>query len=130
MGVMIAHKSLIYIGDLERYRGTYLNGDYSRAQSAYSQALQLMPIRGNPHNQLAVLNQMQTHSELAAIYRYVLSLFVVEPFMTAKENLSLLFKKTTSLINDKNTDNLIKNIQTKHTWNELQIYVIFILAII
>ena len=133
LSLMISHKSLIYIGDLERYRDTYLDANYQSAKLSYCLAHQLMPKRGNPHNQLAVLHQMQTDCDLSAIYRYVLSLFVLSPFMTAKENLSLLMNKNISVIDkmtNYNHDSLPKLIQSKNTWNELQTVVIYILGII
>eukprot|EP01083_Nonionella_stella_P075952 206735_1 len=130
--LVIAHKSLIYIGDLERYKETYLlnGGNYSAAKLSYRLASQLMPTRGNPHNQLAVLHQMQVHCDLSAIYRYVLSLFVIEPFKTAKENLSLLFKKTITLIDKKESNAIASSVEACAHWRELQVYVIYVLGTI
>ena len=54
---------------------------------------------GNPHNQLAVLATYQ-NDEYEAIYRYFRSLSVSKPFISARENLILLFEKNRkSLLN-------------------------------
>eukprot|EP00484_Ammonia_sp_Unknown_P026492 CAMPEP_0197029878 /NCGR_PEP_ID=MMETSP1384-20130603/9234_1 /TAXON_ID=29189 /ORGANISM="Ammonia sp." /LENGTH=1096 /DNA_ID=CAMNT_0042459121 /DNA_START=28 /DNA_END=3318 /DNA_ORIENTATION=- len=131
----IAHKSLIYIGDLERYQENYSsNTNYDAAKLAYCLASQLMPTRGNPHNQLAVLNQAQINGDLPTIYRYILSLFVMEPFVLGKGNLSNAFKKTISIIDRTHDltklDQMVKMIETKSTWKEIQLYVIYVFAIL
>jgi len=132
LSVVIAHRSLIYIGDLERYRQSYLGKNYVNAQNAYISASHLMPLRGNPHNQLAVLHQLQSKNDLSAFYRYVLALFVSEPFKTAKDNLSLMFKQSIAVVDKNNLSpsELIKAIEGKVRWTELEVYIIYVLGMI
>jgi protein SMG7 len=52
----------------------------------------VLPLSGNPHNQLAVMAVM-TGDELRAVYHYARSLCVGIPFWTARENLLLLFEQ-------------------------------------
>jgi len=89
------HKCLIIQGDLARYTQLYneqQNKDWTSAQRHYIHALELLPNNGNPHNQLAVLATYQDDS-CEAIYRYFRSLAVKKPFVSARENLILLFEK-------------------------------------
>ena len=56
-GLMSCHRSLIYLGDLARYKGSYGEGDsvsreYAAASSYYKQAASLCPSSGNPHHQV------------------------------------------------------------------------------
>jgi len=62
-------------------------------------AIDIMPVSGNPHNQLAVL-ATYTEAECVAVYRYTRALLCEEPFITARENLSLLFEKNRQSIAD------------------------------
>jgi len=154
----MAHKTLIYIGDLERYQETYASTtattasttiDYAGAAVWYKLASQLMPVRGNPHNQLAVLSQMQIGGDFTAIYRYVLSLLVAEPFMTAKENLALLLKKSIGVVDkrdaatttaaaavdeaedeDARVEKLVQQVRAVSTWSQLQTYVMYVLGVL
>jgi hypothetical protein len=89
------HKNLIIQGDLSRYSELYKedpNKNWKTAQKHYLHALELMPNSGNPHNQLAVIATYQ-NDECEAIYRYFRSLAVSRPFISARENLTLLFEK-------------------------------------
>ncbi|KAK3273297.1 hypothetical protein CYMTET_18454 [Cymbomonas tetramitiformis] len=91
------HRCLIYLGDLARYSELYTEGeargkDWSNSAAYYQQASALFPQSGNPHNQLAVL-ATYGDNELLAVYRYFRSLAVEVPFLTARENLTLLFEK-------------------------------------
>ncbi|KAJ7535662.1 hypothetical protein O6H91_12G042000 [Diphasiastrum complanatum] len=90
-------RCLLYLGDLARYEQLYsvLGGqarDWSTAAKYYRQAAAMWPSGGNPHNQLAVL-ATYVRDELLAVYYYIRSLSVENPFVTAKENLRLLFEK-------------------------------------
>ncbi|CAG8778401.1 8415_t:CDS:2, partial [Acaulospora morrowiae] len=53
---------------------------------------QLIPESGNPHNQLAVISTYNA-DDFAAVYHYYRSLVLRHPFLTAKDNISLLFQK-------------------------------------
>eukprot|EP01018_Ginkgo_biloba_P025128 Gb_21699 [translate_table: standard] len=91
------HRCLIYLGDLARYKelhgdGDVQNHDWSVAAGYYLKAVSLWPASGNPHNQLAVL-ATYVGDELLAVYRYFRSLAVETPFVTARDNLILLFEK-------------------------------------
>ena len=66
--------------------------------------MKIIPSNGNPHNQIAVL-ATYLEDEMEAIYRYYRSLTVSSPFLTAKENIRVLFEK-----NRKKYDLLPKNI--------------------
>jgi len=90
------HRCQICLGDLARYREIYTSRDpqqsaFAVAERAYSAALDLVPTRGNPHNQLAVLEQYRGNICLA-LYRYVRSIDVVEPFVTGEKNVELLLE--------------------------------------
>ncbi|CAM9821978.1 unnamed protein product, partial [Phaeothamnion confervicola] len=91
------HRCLIFLGDLARYRELHSESqqkdkDWGEAERRYHEALAVVPGSGNPHNQLAVL-ATYADAECVAVYRYCRSLMVESPFMTARENLSLLFDK-------------------------------------
>ncbi|XP_062082256.1 nonsense-mediated mRNA decay factor SMG7 isoform X2 [Humulus lupulus] len=96
-GLISCHRSLIYLGDLARYKGLYGEGDsktreFTAASSYYMQAASLLPSSGNPHHQLAILASY-SGDELVAVYRYFRSLAVDSPFSTARENLIVAFEK-------------------------------------
>ena len=90
------HKSLCYLGDLLRYSAEYnvepdaREKDWSFAEKQYRLALQLSPASGNPHNQLAVIEQSK-RAECLAVYRYGRALLSAQPFATAADNLRILF---------------------------------------
>ncbi|GBG59469.1 hypothetical protein CBR_g38493 [Chara braunii] len=94
--LLSCHRCLIYLGDLTRYKELHssngLAKDYSVAAGYYLQAAALWPSSGNPHHQLAVL-ATYVDDEVMAVYRYFRSLAVDIPFLTARENLTLLFEK-------------------------------------
>lgn len=49
---------MVFLGDFARYRELHnqkSKKDFSRAEGYYHKAIAIMPQRGNPHNQLAVL---------------------------------------------------------------------------
>ncbi|KAL2609168.1 hypothetical protein R1flu_027741 [Riccia fluitans] len=91
------HRCLIFLGDLARYKESHGDADirsrdWSVAAGYYHQAISLWPSSGNPHNQLAVL-ATYVGDELLAVYRYFRSLAVESPFLTARDNLIILFEK-------------------------------------
>merc|ERR1719215_1134210 len=54
------HKFYIHLGDLHRYAS-----DYNATETAYLNAAQLAPGKGNPYNQLAVVAQLKHASSLS-----------------------------------------------------------------
>lgn len=65
------HRSLLYIGDLNRYMfDLYPGWDISVAYRYYMKALYLKPEVGIPHNQLGTLSNSQ-NCTLDAAYRYL-----------------------------------------------------------
>ncbi|KAJ7513837.1 hypothetical protein O6H91_23G016400 [Diphasiastrum complanatum] len=91
------HRCLIFLGDLARYKELHSEGggrshDWSVATGYYLKAASLWPSSGNPHNQLAVL-ATYVGDELLAVHQYFRSLAVESPFLTARENLVVLFEK-------------------------------------
>eukprot|EP00897_Mesotaenium_endlicherianum_P003184 jgi/Mesen1/2894/ME000175S02050 len=91
------HRCLIFLGDLARYKELHserdaASRDWSVAASYYVQAAALWPASGNPFNQLAVL-ATYVDDDVLAVYEYYRSLAVEMPFLTARENLVLLFEK-------------------------------------
>jgi protein SMG7 len=102
------HRCLIFLGDLGMYHllfavtskaryhrdlyGHPSQKDWTKAANYYQQALHLIPDNGNPHNQLAVL-ATYADDEFNAVYHYFMSLAVTAPFLTAKDNLAVLFEK-------------------------------------
>ncbi|GAQ92205.1 telomerase activating protein est1 [Klebsormidium nitens] len=89
------HRCLIYLGDLARYKELHSDSkvkDWAIVANYYLQAAALWPASGNPHNQLAVL-ATYVDDELLAVYRYYRSLAVEVPFLTARDNLLMLFEK-------------------------------------
>uniref|UniRef100_A0A7S1CBD5 DNA/RNA-binding domain-containing protein n=1 Tax=Bicosoecida sp. CB-2014 TaxID=1486930 RepID=A0A7S1CBD5_9STRA len=94
------HRCLIFIGDLARYKSLHADApqrDWSTATHYYSQANVLLPASGNPHNQLAVLAAYGDAACLA-VYRYCRSLMVPVPFLTARENLVVLYEKNRRML--------------------------------
>ncbi|KAL6048987.1 Telomerase activating protein Est1 [Balamuthia mandrillaris] len=90
------HRCLIFLGDIARYHkdliGDEAQKDWQKAEVFYQQAFRLVPENGNPHNQMAVL-ATYVDDELNAVYRYFRSLAVRNPFITARDNLVVLFEK-------------------------------------
>ncbi|KAJ1564842.1 hypothetical protein HK096_005966, partial [Nowakowskiella sp. JEL0078] len=93
--IQICHRSLIFLGDLSRYREAHSEKkekNWAAARSFYNFALLLIPDNGNPYNQFAVIDTYEG-DELGSVERYFRSLVVKQPFSTALENLHLLFEK-------------------------------------
>ena len=86
-------RTLVYLGDLARYRSRETDdGRCTDAHEFYQRAVRAFPHDGNPHNQLAVLATYQKFS-LNAVYHYCRALTVRFPFHTARANLERLFHK-------------------------------------
>ncbi|KAL1921930.1 uncharacterized protein VTP21DRAFT_10572 [Calcarisporiella thermophila] len=97
--LLSCHKSLIFLGDLARYREQFSDRprkNFSNACEYYNQAHQLLPESGNPFNQLACIDSYHG-DDFAALYHYFRSLTVKFPFTNARENVLLLFRKMEKL---------------------------------
>lgn len=95
--MITCHRLLINLGDLARYKELYvvLNPsarDWGVAANHYKQAAYLWPASGQPYNQLAALCSY-SGDVLMALYLYCRSLAVSVPYVTAWDNLNLLFEK-------------------------------------
>jgi hypothetical protein len=104
------HRCLIYLGDLDRYAQLYIEGgqsDWKTPEKHYDAASMLLPHVGNPHNQIAVLATYRA-DDLAGVYSYARALLCSSPFVTARENLSLLFEKNRLKCGDLHGRNLSK----------------------
>ena len=91
----LLYKSLIYLGDLARYRQLYSENktrQWAIARRFYNLAQHVVPYRGNTYNQIAVLDTYEG-KEMDAISMYLRSICVLEPFPTAVENIQLLMEK-------------------------------------
>ncbi|CAL1271359.1 unnamed protein product [Larinioides sclopetarius] len=86
-------KSLIYLGDLARYKEQVSQTtNYGTARSLYLKAQQIAPKNGRPYHQLAILAN-NTRRKLDAVYYYMRSLAASNPILTAKESLLSLFEE-------------------------------------
>ena len=102
----LLHRCLVYLGDLYRYKANAQSSipsgqqsgkddksdSWLRAIRSYQCAASLYPSSGNPFNQLAVMSY-QAGDEMRAVVFYFRSLKVSQPFVTARQNLLLLFEK-------------------------------------
>lgn len=87
------HRSLLYIGDLNRYMFDFYPGwDISVAYRYYMKALYLKPEIGIPHNQLGTLSNSQ-NCTLDAAYRYLRCLYCKELFDGAEANLVAIMEQ-------------------------------------
>jgi len=120
-GLTSCHKSLIYLGDLARYKEFYSENprkNWSVPFEYYHQAIKILPFSGNPYNQLAVL---ATYAEIEyrCIFNYYMGLLIEAPFETIKENLSLQFQKNKTkyleFVNDPATKDRTSNDDDKAT---------------
>ena len=112
------HKFLICLGDLARYQIEYdPSGSTKLAYKYYQQSLILLYTNGMPLNQLGTLYCSENYGCDAAYY-YLYCLSCVEPFMSAKENLRLLFIKNRKRYdeiktNKQDTNNKLNELRTK-----------------
>jgi hypothetical protein len=106
--VGVCHRSLIFLGDLARYKQLASEEDqkdWMVPASYYNEAVDLIPTNGNPFNQLAVIATYRDE-DMDAVYYYFRSIAVRMPFMTAEENLNLIFQKTKRNI-DRDTNKVV-----------------------
>ncbi|CDS40568.1 protein SMG5 [Echinococcus multilocularis] len=84
----VAHKALIYIGDLYRYR-VEVGDFYSRAIACtyYKMAAAINPDNGTPHNQLGTLDVSRCFG-LNAVFHCLRAIVSPAPFEGAKGNLA------------------------------------------
>lgn len=91
------HRSLIYLGDLSRYRASDKldkSPDFGRAIGYYELACTLRPTSGLGHHQQAVVALTQARrNELRAIYHLYRALVVDEPHELAAKNLESQLEK-------------------------------------
>ena len=90
------HRTLIYIGDLLRYRGSEKLDkelDFRPAIGFYDLACSLRPTSGLGHHQRAVIALEQKH-HLRAIYHLYRAIVLEESHPNAATNLKLEFEKT------------------------------------
>ena len=104
----VCHRSLIFLGDLARYKQLASEDDqkdWMVPASYYNEAVYLIPTNGNPFNQLAVIATYRDE-DMDAVYYYFRSIAVRMPFMTAEENLNLIFQKTKRNV-DRDTNKVV-----------------------
>ena len=115
LALLTCHRSLIFLGDLERYSQLILgpapdqptSSSWTKSERYYRWALALMAVNGNPHNQLAVVATYKQNN-LLAVHRYFRSIAVRQPFATAMQNLKLLFDKANAACFDSRTEVLVR----------------------
>lgn len=94
--VSSCHQTLIYLGDLSRWRASEKLDkipDFGPATGYYGLACATRPESGMGHHQLAVVALEQRH-HLQAIYHLYRSICVAEPHPNAVKNLTVQFEKT------------------------------------
>ncbi|KAK5130494.1 hypothetical protein LTR08_001974 [Meristemomyces frigidus] len=92
------HQTLIYLGDLSRYRASEKldkNPDFGPALGYYGLACTLYPSSGLGQHQQAVVALEQRH-HLRAIYHLYRAIVVADPHPNAANNLQLEFAKVNS----------------------------------
>ena len=90
------HQTLIYLGDLSRYRASEKldkSPDFGPAIGYYDLACALIPSSGLGHHQLAVI-ALEQRQHLRAIYHLYRAMMVDDPHPNAANNLKLEFDKT------------------------------------
>ncbi|CAG0895291.1 unnamed protein product, partial [Darwinula stevensoni] len=96
--LLSAQKFFICLGDLARYKeqlfpntqSSSTSSHFTEAKEWYTKAMMLNAKNGRPYNQLAVISCLNRR-KLDAIYYYVRSLLISNPFHSAKESLLSLF---------------------------------------
>ncbi|KAK3725505.1 hypothetical protein LTR37_000475 [Vermiconidia calcicola] len=89
------HQTLIYLGDLSRYRASEKldkNPDFGPAIGYYGLACTLSPSNGMGHHQQAVV-ALEQRNHLRAIYHLYRAIVVEQPHPHAAKNLKLEFNK-------------------------------------
>lgn len=94
------HRSLIYLGDLCRYRlEIYPNWDPGLAFCYYNQALYFKPEYGMPHNQIGTfVSTLNLNYSLDAAYYYIRCITSKNPFEGTENNLLALFEKNSKYL--------------------------------
>lgn len=95
--VATCYRCLIYLGDLERYRGSCQREisahDWTAAEQHYSTALLLRPYSGNPHNQCGVIANYRG-DDLSGFYHYFRAILCDDPYLPqARANLEMICRK-------------------------------------
>jgi len=93
--LLSCHQTLIYLGDLSRYREEVLatgECNWGPAIGYYDLAGAIYPTSGASHHQLAVIAR-HGGSHLRVTYHLYRALATEEPFPTARDNLELEIKK-------------------------------------
>lgn len=92
------HRSLIYLGDLSRYKlDVYPNWEPNIAVRYYCQALRLNSNHGMPHNQMGTLASAQNRT-LDAVYHYMHCLACKVSFEGTEGNLQGFFEKNSQYL--------------------------------
>ncbi|KAJ3015873.1 UNVERIFIED_CONTAM: hypothetical protein HDU68_012529 [Siphonaria sp. JEL0065] len=98
----IIFKSVVYLGDLERYKSTYCQESKSLEKwkdvtCIYEYAMRIDPEQGKPQSQLAIV-ATTCKNYMEALYMYSLSIANASPLQLAKGNLFTFHQKVTSRI--------------------------------
>ncbi|KAF2843813.1 hypothetical protein M501DRAFT_926145 [Patellaria atrata CBS 101060] len=96
--LLSCYQTLIYLGDLSRYRETETGGkeqNWGPAVGYYGLATEIYPQSGMAHNQQAVI-ALADGNHLRATYHLYRSLSTKEPHPLALKNLEIEFKKIVS----------------------------------
>lgn len=92
VSMLMCHKCYMCLGDLARYQQQHHSTtDYGLARKFYLKAQLLAPKNGLAYNQLAV-TAVLARRKLDAVYYYMRSLAVSQPFINAREKLIALFE--------------------------------------
>ena len=92
MAILMCQKCYICLGDLARYQQQHQSTtDYGLTRKFYLKAQSLVPKNGLAYNQLAVTAVLARH-KLDAVYYYMRSLAVSQPYINAREKLIALFE--------------------------------------
>lgn len=102
------HRSLIYLGDLCRYRlEIYPNWDPGLAFRYYNQALYFKPKYGMPHNQIGTfVSSLNLNYSLDAAYYYIRCITSKHPFDGTENNLLALFEKNSKYLEQIPVENI------------------------
>ncbi|KAJ3230698.1 hypothetical protein HDU81_004300 [Chytriomyces hyalinus] len=92
----VLYRSMLYLGDLERYRATYNRSSkteetWANVHSVYEHAIRIDPNQGKPHCQLAIV-ATACKQHFNVLYWYCLSMSSSNPPPIAKGNLNLFYK--------------------------------------
>ncbi|ORY41840.1 hypothetical protein BCR33DRAFT_767238 [Rhizoclosmatium globosum] len=98
----IVYRSVVYLGDLERYKATYnIEGNstekWKEVKCIYEYAMRIDPDQGKPQSQLAIV-ATSCRNHLDALYWYTLSISNTNPLLIAKGNLFTFHQKVSSRI--------------------------------